>query len=392
MHASCRTTLDNQEADAMNYSTPLLLVIFLAADPAPPTSPAEQLVLLAKEGTSIDETFHVELTKAGRDMPKVGAANDKYRAASSAWAKRAGALLKAHPAAPETLDVILAMNEIHYVDDETVAILRQHHFASSKVIGLLSSFSQDSRGPRRQFAEDLAGKHPDRTVRGKATLALGRMDRVYLIDGLKEKPHFGGRLGKPDELRARARVYLESVVRDYADIESDEEDTTLGELASSELKGLDNVGRLEVGKVAPDIVGEDVDGKPLKLTAVSGKVTLLVFWGTWCGPCMRLVPREAALAQKYVDRPFQLYGVNGGDERTVAKESVLKKQMTWPSFYSGKLRGGLAAVWNVDAWPAVYMIGSDGVIRYKGHGDDLEEAVEKAVIEAEKQAEAASLQ
>lgn len=374
----------------MNYSIPLILVTLLSADPAPPNSPAEQLVQLAKEGNAIHETFYSELTKAGRDMPKVSAANDKYRVESAAWGKRASALLKAHPALPETLEVILAMNQTHYVDDETVAILWEHHFASPKVLELINSFSQDSPGPRRQFAEDLADKHPDRTVRGKATLALGRMDRVYLIDGLKEKPHFGGQLGKPDELRARARVYLERVVKDYAEIESDEEDTTLGELASSELKGLDNAGRLEVGKVAPDIVGEGLDGQPLKLTAASGKVTLLVFWGTWCGPCMRLVPREAALAQKYMDRPFQLYGVNGGDERTVAKESVLKKQMTWPSFYCGKKRGGLAAVWNVDAWPAVYVIGSDGVIRYKGHGDDLEEAVEKAVTDAEQQAESAT--
>jgi len=69
--------------------------------------------------------------------------------------------------------------------------------------------------------------------------------------------------------------------------------------------------------VAPDIVSEDLDAKPLKLSARSGKVTLLVFWGSWCGPCMKLVPHEAALAKKYMGRPFQLYGVNGGDESTL---------------------------------------------------------------------------
>ena len=61
----------------MNYSFPLILVALLAADPVPPNSPAEQLVQLAKEGNSIHETFYAELTKAGRDMPKVSAANDK---------------------------------------------------------------------------------------------------------------------------------------------------------------------------------------------------------------------------------------------------------------------------------------------------------------------------
>ncbi len=317
-------------------------------------------------------------------MPRVTAANEKYRADSAAWAARASALLKAHPAEPATLDVILAMSQIHYVDDETVAILREHHFASPKVLALLKRFARDAPGPRRQFAEDLADKHPDRTVRGKATLALGRMDRIYLIDALKKNPRSGGRLGTPDELRARARRYLQRVVKDYADVKSDEEGATLGELAKDELAGLDNAGRLEVGNLAPDIVCEDLDAKPLKLSARSGKVTLLVFWGSWCGPCMRLVPHEAALAQKYMGRPFQLYGVNEGDERDVAKKTVLNKQMTWPIFYGGRIRGGLAAVWDVVFWPAVYVIGPDGVIRYKGDGDGLEEAVEKAVAEAEK--------
>jgi hypothetical protein len=99
---------------------------------------------------------------------------------------------------------------------------------------------------------------------------------------------------------------------------------------------------------------------------------------------MRLVPHEAALAEKYKGRPFQLYGVNGGDERELAKKTTLDKQMTWPSFYGGRIRGGLPAVWNVDAWPAVYVIGPDGVIQYKGYGDDLDAAVEKAIVAAEK--------
>jgi thiol-disulfide isomerase/thioredoxin len=368
-------------------SIAVVLMALLGADPVPAVSPAEQLAQLAKEGGLIEDHFHAELKKAGRDKAQVTAANDKYRADCSAWADQANALLKAHPAEPATLDVILVLSDIHFVDDETVEILRRHHFANPKVFGMFNSFSQSSPGPRRQFVEDMADKHPDRTVRGKTTFALAQMDRVYLIDGLKEKPVFGGRLGTPDQLRTRARLYLQRVVNDYAEIESDEEGT-LGELARFELEGLDNIGRLEVGKVAPDIVGVDFDGKPLKFTARSGKATLLVFWGTWCGPCMRLVPREAALAQKYNGRPFQLYGVNGGDERDVAKDAALSKQMTWPSFYSSHLRSGIAAVWNVVSWPAVYVIGPDGVITYKGHGDGMEEAIEAAVLKAEMQAPA----
>jgi thiol-disulfide isomerase/thioredoxin len=367
-----------------------LLVPFIAffaqavAGQSTTVSSAEQLAAFAKRGTEIRDKFYANLKKAGRDTALATAANEKFHEDASAWAQRGTILVEANPAEPAALDVMLAMNEIHYVNDRLVRLVREHHFASPKVVGFLNSFSQNGPGERRLFAEDIAEKHPDRAVRGKASLVLGRMDRIYLIDSLKDRPSFGGRLGTPDDLRVRARRYLDRVVQDYADVQSDEEGESLGELAKDELAGLDNIGRLEVGKLASDILGEDLDGKPLKLMAKSGKVTLLVFWGSWCGPCMQLVPHEVALRDKYNGRAFQLYGVNGGDERETARKTAIEKQMTWPSFYGARQRGGLAAVWNVDGWPTVYVIGSDGVIRYKGHGDEMELAVEKAVAEAEK--------
>ncbi len=54
---------------------------------------------------------------------------------------------------------------------------------------------------------------------------------------------------------------------------------------------------LVVGKPAPEIEGADMDGKPFKLSDYKGKVVVLVFWGTWCGPCMAQVPHERELVQ-----------------------------------------------------------------------------------------------
>jgi thiol-disulfide isomerase/thioredoxin len=374
------------QKDFMPMYVGISLVFLLAcatADESKTSSTTEQLAALTKRGIEIHDAFYSELKKAGHDRQLIAAANNKYHEDATAWAETAMPLIEANPTEPATLDLILAMNKIHYVDDRLVRILHEHHFTSPKVLDLVQSFSQDRPGARRAFAEEVAEKHADRAVRGKASLALGRMDRIYLIDGLKDRPSFGGRLGTPDNLRIRAREYLERVVKNYADIRSDDEDELLGELARDELAGLDNIGRLEVGKLAPDIVGQDLDGQPLKWTASSGKVTLLVFWGSWCGPCMRLVPHEIELKEKYKGKPFQIYGINGGDERQLAQQTALEKQMTWPSFYGARKREGLAAIWNVDAWPAVYVIGSDGIICYKGHGDGMEAAVEQAVAQAD---------
>ena len=82
---------------------------------------------------------------------------------------------------------------------------------------------------------------------------------------------------------------------------------TLGQVAEARLDDLHN---LAVGKPAPEIKGVDIHGKPLALSDYRGKVVALVFWGTWCGPCMREIPREKALVDRMKGRPFAMLGVN----------------------------------------------------------------------------------
>src|SRR5438105_9037394 len=64
------------------------------------------------------------------------------------------------------------------------------------------------------------------------------------------------------------------------------------------------------GEPAPEIKGEDMDGKPLKLSDYRGKVVLLDFWGFWCAYCLRYIPHEKDLVRQYEGRPFVLLGVN----------------------------------------------------------------------------------
>src|SRR5262249_2339563 len=119
----------------------------------------------------------------------------------------------------------------------------------------------------------------------------------------------------PDAMHEQAIALYETVINDFADVRyiqySDREalrnhplynDRTLGERASA---ALDDMLNLAAGKPAPEIEGTDMaTGKPLKLSDYRGKVVLLVFWGTWCGPCMEAVKHERALAERHKGRPF----------------------------------------------------------------------------------------
>jgi hypothetical protein len=86
-----------------------------------------------------------------------------------------------------------------------------------------------------------------------------------------------------------------------------------------------------------------------------------------------MLPREKELTALWKDRPFSLVGVNsdqGG--RDALRKIVEKEGITWRNAVEGNTSGPVATAWNVRAWPTVYLIDADGVIRWKGHGGEWE--------------------
>ena len=158
--------------------------------------------------------------------------------------------------------------------------------------------------------------------------------------------------------------------------------STLGQVSEARL---DDWHNLAVGKPAPEIKGVDVHGKTLTLSDYRGKVVALVFWGTWCGPCMREIPREKALVERMKDRPFAMLGVNTDADRAVARKVMEAQGVTWPNWHDGEPGAGpIAKLYHVRGYPTVYVLDAEGKIRSKSaHGDSLVQLVEKLVAEKE---------
>jgi peroxiredoxin len=128
------------------------------------------------------------------------------------------------------------------------------------------------------------------------------------------------------------------------------------------------VEQIAIGAVAPDFAMTDAAGKPVKLSDFKGKVVVLDFWATWCGPCVASMPHTQEVAAHYKDQGVVVLGSCTSDKRKAFEAWVAKNQSKYPDFVyahdpleksperpSHKLYG-------VSGIPAQFIIGRDGKI------------------------------
>jgi thiol-disulfide isomerase/thioredoxin len=128
-----------------------------------------------------------------------------------------------------------------------------------------------------------------------------------------------------------------------------------------------------LGKPAPEIDGVGLDGRGMKLSEYRGKVVLLSFWATWCGPCMQMVPHERTMVQRLDAKPFAIVGVNGDFDQQAAKAAADTHGMTWRSFQNNSGGESISLAWHVWGWPTFYLIDQKGIIRKRWVGTKPEQ-------------------
>ena len=144
---------------------------------------------------------------------------------------------------------------------------------------------------------------------------------------------------------------------------------------------------VSVGATAPATEAVDLDGKKVTLAGHRGKVVVLDFWHTTCGPCIRMVPRANALVKELKGRPFVQVGVSVDPSREKVRAFLERTEMPWAHWWVGGTSRALEA-WDVEGYPTVYVIDHEGVIRHRRVGfdaatDDLHDIVHALVEKAE---------
>ena len=120
--------------------------------------------------------------------------------------------------------------------------------------------------------------------------------------------------------------------------------------------------------------GRLIDGTAFDPQTLAGKVVLVDFWATWCGPCVAEIPNIREQYDKYHAAGFEVVGVSLDDDRAAVAEFVAAKEIPWPVILDGRGPGNsLADRYGIRAIPALFMVGRDGdVISLQARGKALE--------------------
>jgi len=120
-----------------------------------------------------------------------------------------------------------------------------------------------------------------------------------------------------------------------------------------------------IGNMAPDFTADNYHGGKVTLADHRGKVILLDFWASWCGPCMHEVPTLAALKDRYPADRFTIIGVSLDMEKTLPrmKKVIADNALDYPIPYDGKgWRNAVAAAYGIRSIPATFILDEKGVI------------------------------
>jgi len=121
-----------------------------------------------------------------------------------------------------------------------------------------------------------------------------------------------------------------------------------------------------------------VDGRHVDLASLRGKVVLIDFWATWCGPCVGEVPHVVEAYKKYQGQGFEIVGISLDQDKDALTAFTHDHGMTWPQYFDGKgWKNDISSGFGINSIPAMWLVDKHGMLATMNGRDDLAGQVAK---------------
>lgn len=273
--------------------------------------------------------------------------------------------------------------ELRKVEDRKAELIRelfQAHPESAELATLLPDRwailarrgSMKSAEAAREAGAILAGKSPDllriEAAHFLASQAAGRLSTRADVDRAVLAIDAFARLAPQDD---RAAALLAEVARGSTDLARKVE---LRQRVARDYPESDANLKLNAESRQTDAIGQPfalefddaVTGRSVSMADLKGKVVVIDFWATWCGPCVAEMPKMKQLYSQYRDEGVEFIGVSLDEPEEqgglkALKAFVAKNEIPWPQYYQGNgWESRFSSSWGIRGIPTVFLIDADG--------------------------------
>lgn len=319
----------------------LVLPLLLSAAQAQPTK-AAKVDPAEKAWTDLMAKRDAAIAEARKGATSQQEFQQKLKETLAGLDEEIKAFLQAHPSSPQAFDARLELANLlgglFGKRDEAKTVLAEA-LKSAKTVDQFSSVArataQQERKPEAavKILEDAAAAAKNKEL--KADLALAIMP----FKGLKEE--------------AAQKEFLTEFIKAHPD-------TKAAKRAGLRLESM----ALAEGSAPLEMTDfKDIDGKQIRLADYKGKVVLIDFWATWCGPCMRELPNVLKAYADYHDKGFEILGISFDRDRASFDRVVKEQKMTWRHYYDGKFWSNeIGWIYGVSAIPKTILLDKQGKI------------------------------